>query len=615
MMNDIEASAKMNHIKVTDLGTGTGKNNHYYSRQTTIGDGQYQQIYLATTNSKTDWGNYAANLKTYITTRSLWFHDTYYDPTYCDHTYEETITQDPTCTETGLATYTCTKCGDVLANQPVPALGHAFNDEDGRCTRCDFAAPRAVITCSNGVSVTVYRNKDYTDIFAEDATFAISRNSDTGEVDSSGDGQTNFKVNLAEGYELVSVTAEPDTSYKNLKPPAETNVENGYRLTKVKGNLSIAVKARCLHNYGDLIAKKEPTCTESGMNAYYQCSKCNKYFDKDKNEITAEDLTIPALGHDLVHHDARAATCTVAGNSAYWTCNGCGKYFSDADGQTEIEENSWIIKPAHKWQTTYTVDKQATETTEGQKSIHCSICDEIQEGSVVVIPKLQPTNQKAADGTAVGPGASYVVAENAILASSSDEGPAGTKYGLLKLKTKKQTKTSLTLNWSKVGKATRYVLYGNKCGKANKMKKLATVTGTSKVMSSVAGQKVKKGTYYKFIIVAIDKNNKVVSTSKTIHVGTKGGKAGNHKSAKIKKSVLTKAKKLKKGKSLNLKAKAVKASGPKAKKHRGISYESTNTKIATVSGKGVVKARAKGTCYIYAYAQDGVYKTVKVVVK
>jgi len=126
---------------------------------------------------------------------------------------------------------------------------------------------------------------------------------------------------------------------------------------------------------------------------------------------------------------------------------------------------------------------------------------------------------------------------------------------------------------------------------------------------------VKKGTYYKFIVVAIDKNNRVVSTSKVIHVGTKGGKAGNQKKVTVKKSILKKAKNLKKGKSLSLKAKAVKASGGKVKTHRGLSYESTNKKIATVSSKGVVKARAKGTCYVYAYAQDGVFKKIKVVVK
>ena len=151
------------------------------------------------------------------------------------------------------------------------------------------------------------------------------------------------------------------------------------------------------------------------------------------------------------------------------------------------------------------------------------------------------------------------------------------------------------------------MLYGNKCGKKNKMKKIGTYTGKSKKLTKVAGKKLKKGTYYKFIIVALDKNNCVVSTSKVIHVTTKGGKYNNPKKVTSKKP-----KTLKKGKSFKLKAKQT---GKKVKKHRVLSYESSNTKVATVSKKGVIKAKAKGTCYVYAYAQNGISKKVKVTVK
>lgn len=51
------------------------------------------------------------------------------------------------------------------------------------------------------------------------------------------------------------------------------------------------------------------------------------------------------------------------------------------------------------------------------------------------------------------------------------------------------------------------------------------------------------------------------------------------------------------------------------KKRRAVQYESGNVSIATVSSKGVVKGVKKGACYIYAYAQNGVVKKVKVAVK
>ena len=172
------------------------------------------------------------------------------------------------------------------------------------------------------------------------------------------------------------------------------------------------------------------------------------------------------------------------------------------------------------------------------------------------------------------------------------------------------------MKWINASGAVKYVVYGNACGKNNQPKKLAETTGNAETLSTVAGTALKKGTYYKFIVVALNSKNNVVSTSKLIHVATKGGKVGNHKKVKIKKSVIKKAKALKKGKTLRLKAKLVSQSKKqKVKKHVGLRYESTDTQIATVSGKGVIKAQNSGTCYVYAYAQNGVFKSIKVVVK
>ena len=76
------------------------------------------------------------------------------------------------------------------------------------------------------------------------------------------------------------------------------------------------------------------------------------------------------------------------------------------------------------------------------------------------------------------------------------------------------------------------------------------------------------------------------------------------------------AKAMKKGKSLKLGAKAVAQSSKlPVKKHVAMRYESSNKKIATVTSTGTIKAKARGTCYVYAYAQNGVFKKIKVVVK
>lgn len=236
----------------------------------------------------------------------------------------------------------------------------------------------------------------------------------------------------------------------------------------------------------------------------------------------------------------------------------------------------------------------------------------------VPAPQSEPANELGEDGTALGKGASAEAAEAAILAMTSDEAPAGSQFRLLQLRSVKQTKNSVTITWKAVDGAKKYVIYGNRCG--SKMKKLTTITPKakarkySKAFKKVAGKKVAKGKYYKFLVVALDKNDTVLTSSKTIHAAVKSAKIGNYK------SVTTAAKKnkvaIKKGKTFKLKAKAVAQSGKlKVKSHRKILYESSKTSVATVSKKGVIKAKKKGTCYVYAYAQNGVFAKIKVTVK
>ena len=45
------------------------------------------------------------------------------------HTSDEgVVTTEPTCTETGVKTYTCTVCGQVLKTESIPATGHSWGD-------------------------------------------------------------------------------------------------------------------------------------------------------------------------------------------------------------------------------------------------------------------------------------------------------------------------------------------------------------------------------------------------------------------------------------------------------------------------------------------------------
>ena len=70
------------------------------------------------------------------------------------------------------------------------------------------------------------------------------------------------------------------------------------------------------------------------------------------------------------------------------------------------------------------------------------------------------------------------------------------------------------------------------------------------------------------------------------------------------------------GKKFKIKVKQIADSkNVKIKKHRKVSFESSNPEIATVSKRGKITALKRGKCTIYAYAQNGVYKKVKVTIK
>ncbi len=101
-------------------------------------------------------------------------------------------------------------------------------------------------------------------------------------------------------------------------------------------------------------------------------------------------------------------TDTVGSNDFSTKCTGDNSMYSFAaknDGKQATFPNldftnTWAIKNGklalkvshdHIWASTYTVDKPATTTATGVKSIHCSVCDEIKAGSEVVIEKLKTT--------------------------------------------------------------------------------------------------------------------------------------------------------------------------------------------------------------------------------
>ena len=129
--------------------------------------------------------------------------------------------------------------------------------------------------------------------------------------------------------------------------------------------------------------KVEPTCTGKGYSGDTYCKSCNKKLQSGTD--------IAALGHDFTKDFTvdTEATCTTAGSKS--------RHCSRCEEKTEITE---IPKSDHAWDDGK-VTKEATETEEGVKTYSCKKCDATKTETV---PKKDAvTTQPSKDTTMTQP--------------------------------------------------------------------------------------------------------------------------------------------------------------------------------------------------------------------
>lgn len=558
------------------------------------------------------------------------------------HDWQFTKTVAPTCNEKGYDLYTCKKCKSTKKEnlQPINPSNHKFvktNTVAPTCTTGGYD----VYTCER-CGKTEHRNE--VPAIAGGHTYQFTK--------------TVAPTCTEQGYDLYTCSKCSNTEKRNVKPIDPSN--HNYTVTVVaptcteKGYTKHTC-SRCGNTYNDntidasghsftnYVLDGNATCTQDGtMTA--KCDKCD------------ETNTIPAPGSKLGHDYAQTVTppTCVSGGYTTFVCTRCndtyvGNYV-DAIGHSY---NNVVTPPTCTagGYTTHTcvrgdhtyVDSQtsplghsytatvvaATTTSQGYTVYTCTRCGvNYVSDYTPVLPALTPSENKIAKEYGVDAKTAqeinYIFITNNVSSDTAslteskmtakppkgDGDYKGSNFGLLRAQTTKLKKNSVTVKWNKVKNADGYIVYGAKCGAKSKYKVLKVV---SRKTTSYTHKKLKKGTYYKYNIVAFKYVNGVkvtLAASKKIHATTLGGKYGVAKAVKLNKSNV----KIKKGKTFKIKASEIKKD-KKIKRHRAICYESSNTKIATVNSKGKIKAKKKGKCTIYVYAQNGVYKTVKVTVK
>ena len=173
----------------------------------------------------------------------------------------------------------------------------------------------------------------------------------------------------------------------------------------------------------------------------------------------------------------------------------------------------------------------------------------------------------------------------------------------------------IKVEWYAMVGAQGYDVFFAKCGKKYKLYK---TVGANKLSLTIKGLK-KKGSY-KVKIKAwskVDGQKEYVKSYPLVHTYT----VTSTKRFTVPKAVKTNVSAItvEKGKTFQVVAKVVKKNKKKKlmrEKHSPmLRYFSTDKDVATIDANGLITAKEKGTCTVYAYAVNGKYKPITVTVK
>ncbi|TAH70371.1 MAG: hypothetical protein EWM47_05415 [Anaerolineaceae bacterium] len=171
-------------------------------------------------------------------------------------------------------------------------------------------------------------------------------------------------------------------------------------------------------------------------------------------------------------------------------------------------------------------------------------------------------------------------------------------------------KISQTISYKKVANIDGYIIYGGRCGQD--MTELAEVPAN---ITSYSFNDLEPRTFYKYQVKAyriVDGEKVIIMTSKVVHSIFNGKTYADPLRVTLDMTSFN----LAVGEDTILTGNVVLQKDKKLKAHtKVIRYESSNNEIATVNNMGEVTTKAVGTCYIYSYAQNGVYKKIKVTVE
>lgn len=307
----------------------------------------------------------------------------------CNHEYEH-IDSTATCLSDGIAEhYRCSKCGELFDTEKKHTDLQQLKEEKTEHDYSDLTKEVAA-TCETDGTKAHYTCKSCGTLF--DTNKEIIENGDL-TIPMTGHKYGQWKTDETSHWQECERCKEK-LNYGEHRA-ADTSCEHK------------SICEVCKNEYGkpgehrlSFISGKTETCEKDGIIAHFICTKCDKIFDENKQEITEEDLIIEKTGHkpdgtwkdygeyhrqsclkckeklDISNHTGKARcgekavcnicgaqygepaehsfgilnrriepTCQSEGREAYYRCKECGKLFNE--NKDEISEKDLVIKKSN----------------------------------------------------------------------------------------------------------------------------------------------------------------------------------------------------------------------------------------------------------------------------
>ena len=370
----------------------------------------------------------------------------------CDHDWSDwTFDPEPSCTEPGARTRTCSKCGKT-ETESLEALGHLpgepveenrvepTQDEDGGfdtvvyCQRCGAELSRTH-TVLNSLGREL---PDGFYLIRPDWSLSVINEADRFVENPGSEGEYMLETELPV-QDKIKVVKVFDRHITNWYPEGTGNhytvdVEHSGEVTIYFRETYQADWAEFggyiwipRHHNVERHDAVPATCTESGTVEYYTCGNIDcelygKYFKDEGLTVEIADITIPALGHDwgdwsfdpaptCTEPSVKTRSCSRCGETETQTVDALGHDLIHHEAQaptcTEIgweaydtcsrcDYSTYVELPAlgHAWDEGV-VTQEPTWKTEGIRTYTCTRCGEQREET---IDKLQNPFVDVAEG-------------------------------------------------------------------------------------------------------------------------------------------------------------------------------------------------------------------------